>query len=213
MACCLITVQALKHWKPRSLLISPKILISIIGKNAELVDQTMHWSLSANNSFTLPEQQNILVHQRWPSSILPLPFVLKGVHPKVIVTQNKNSADTLSKFMRAKLSHFSRNLIADLCCCEGFCSGGWIILRLQKSLKVVFSVEFPETTWNICCVELFQLLLLVLFIANSWKSVHFGNKPYLQYIQVYFNFFYSNSSHILGILGSRWSNCCFGSTP
>jgi len=27
--------------------------------------------------------------------------------------------------------------------------------------------NFGETNWNICCVELFQLLLIDLFIANS----------------------------------------------
>jgi len=54
-------------------------------------------------------------------------------------------------------------------------------LRLQKSLKVAFSVEFEETIWNICCVVLFQWLLFGLFTANSWKSVTFANKPDLQW--------------------------------
>jgi len=27
------------------------------------------------------------------------------------------------------------------CCCEGFYSGCWIILRLQKSFKVAFALE------------------------------------------------------------------------
>jgi len=36
---------------------------------------------------------------------------------------------------------------------------GLIILRLQKSIRVAFPVEFGETTWNIY-VELFQLLLI-----------------------------------------------------
>jgi len=34
-------------------------------------------------------------------------------------------------------------------------------------------VAFGETTWNICYVELFHLLLFDLFITNSWKSVQF----------------------------------------
>lgn len=40
-------------------------------------------------------------------------------------------------------------------CKRCFSWWGWIILTLQKSLKVAFSVEFWEVTWNICCVELF----------------------------------------------------------
>jgi len=39
-------------------------------------------------------------------------------------------------------------------------------------IKSGMSVEFGETTWNICCVELFQLLLF-LFIGNSWNSANF----------------------------------------
>ncbi len=63
MACCLITAQALKHWKPRPLLISPKMvyywLVWLKKKNVALVDQTCFelWE-----SF-FPEQRNILVCQ------------------------------------------------------------------------------------------------------------------------------------------------------
>ena len=58
---------------------------------------------------------------------------------------------------------------------------GWIILRLQNSLKVAFCVEFGETTCNISCIELFQLFLFDLFVAKSWKFVNVANKPNLQW--------------------------------
>jgi len=61
-------------------------------------------------------------------------------------------------------------------------------LRLQKSLKVAFSIEFGETSRNICCVELFQFILFDLFIANSWKSIHFAYKPNLQWGMNHFDY-------------------------
>jgi len=51
------------------------------------------------------------------------------------------------------------------------------MLRLHKLLKVTFSVEFGETTGNICCVELVEAccgvsVCVVLFLYIFFFSGH-----------------------------------------
>jgi len=77
------------------------------------------------------------------------------------------------KYYISQWDAWDNTCFALLSSCEGFFLGGWIILRLQ-SLKVAFSVGSGLGKQ----LELFQLLLFDLIIANTWKSVNFAKKSW-----------------------------------
>jgi len=75
------------------------------------------------------------------------------------------------KYYISQWDAWDNTCFALLSSCEGFFSGGWIILRLQ-SLKVAFSVRSGETTWaisvNLVWFDYCKHLKVCKFCKKSW---------------------------------------------